>query len=334
MNKHYDSTCPVLLVSGFLGAGKTSLISRLIPLLQSGGIPTYTISEERPLVILENDFGDVSFDASLLRRESVTVRELASGCICCSLALDFRSALREIRKEYNPGLLIIEPSGIGILSELLGHLKEAEMQQLYGPCAALTLVDYRFFDKYLNNFGEFFEDQLRFADRILLNRAGEMNSQQFAELSEKVREVAPRPDLIVIDIEQAGEEELAEVVTRIEGDAQEYEARFTEKNEVRGAMKTKWVSVSLALQGLTTAEELKQFFDLLEGKCRGRLLRAKGTVCLSSGLCLQLQWIPGEISIHERKGEGHLSFIFSALSPAHFRFLVQQCLRKVKEAGS
>lgn len=320
-------TCPVWVISGFLGAGKTSLIRRMLPLLKAGRVPGIQVTKEHPLLIVENDFGDLSFDANMLRKEQVTVRELSQGCICCSLALDFRAALRELSREYEPSLLIIEPSGIGLLSELLKYLLEEEVQERFSPFFALTVLDARFFDKYLMNFGHFFADQIRFAHRLLLNRTAALSAGEIERLCGRLDELADTVDFLFADLEDA---EDAELIAAFAAPAAEEELPETGTPRAAPAFRT----LSARLSGLSSEEALNLFFASIEEKCRGRLLRAKGLVLLGEAGRVSVQWVPGEVKT-KRSDDGDtppaVSFIFSGMSASHFRFLLQQSLHGVRE---
>ncbi|MDR1217095.1 MAG: cobalamin biosynthesis protein CobW [Oscillospiraceae bacterium] len=148
------------IVSGFLGAGKTTLIRKLIDEAFGG---------ER-VVLVENDFGEVSVDAALMRAGGVEVAELASGCICCSISDDFVKSLRELLVRYKPDNVIIEPSGVGKLSDITASCSDGSIRALAGLRGAITVVDAVRCNMYAENFGEFFEDQIANANAVVLSR--------------------------------------------------------------------------------------------------------------------------------------------------------------------
>lgn len=153
-------TTEIHVISGFLGAGKTTLIQKLLQEAFKG----------EKVVLIENDFGDISVDAALLQSGGVEVKELNSGCICCSLSGDFVKALKELLDRFHPDKVIIEPSGVGKLSDIMKVCSDPHIQPLAKIKSKITVADVKRCKMYLDNFGEFFEDQIQHADVILLSR--------------------------------------------------------------------------------------------------------------------------------------------------------------------
>lgn len=150
----------IYVISGFLGAGKTTLIQKL---------PKEAFDKEK-VVLIENDFGEISVDAALLKSGGIEVKEINAGCICCSLSGDFVKALRELLDRFRPDTIIIEPSGVGKLSDIAKACSDPRILPLADVKAKITVADVKRCRMYLENFGEFFEDQIRNADLILLSR--------------------------------------------------------------------------------------------------------------------------------------------------------------------
>ena len=150
----------IFIVSGFLGAGKTRLIQKLLR-------ETF---QNNKVVLIENDFGEISIDAALLKSGGIEVREINSGCICCSLAGNFLQALKEILDRFQPEKLLIEPSGVGKLSDVLTACNHTAIKPLAEIKRKITVVDVKRCKMYAENFGEFFEDQVKKADVVMLSR--------------------------------------------------------------------------------------------------------------------------------------------------------------------
>lgn len=150
----------IYVISGFLGAGKTTLIQKLLK---------EAFAEEK-VVLIENDFGEISVDAALLKSSRIEVKELNSGCICCSLSGDFVKALKELLERFHPDKIIIEPSGVGKLSDIVKACSDPRIEPLAEVKAKITVADVKRCKMYLDNFGEFFEDQVQNADIVLLSR--------------------------------------------------------------------------------------------------------------------------------------------------------------------
>ena len=145
------------IISGFLGAGKTTLIQKLIKEVYAG----------KKVVLVENEFGEIGIDGGFLKDAGIVVNEINSGCICCTLQGDFRNALQEVVKKYDPDHIIIEPSGVGKLSDILAVVKDVEGLQLNSYC---TVVDAKRCEIYHKNFKEFFDDQISTAACVILSR--------------------------------------------------------------------------------------------------------------------------------------------------------------------
>ena len=145
------------IISGFLGAGKTTLIQKLIKEVYAG----------KKVVLVENEFGEIGIDGGFLKDAGIVVNEINSGCICCTLQGDFRNALQEVVKKYDPDHIIIEPSGVGKLSDILSVVKDVEGLELNSYS---TVVDAKRCEIYHKNFKEFFDDQISTAACVILSR--------------------------------------------------------------------------------------------------------------------------------------------------------------------
>lgn len=164
----------ITIISGFLGSGKTTFIKKLIR--ENSG--------EHDFVIIENEFGEESIDGRILEKEGVEVREINSGCICCSVSGDFNNSIRYIIDRFSPGRIIIEPSGVGKLSDIEKICKEFDDVSLGNK---ITIADINKYAMYSENFGEFFDDQIRAADIVVFSRIGKNNLE---ELKNRVNEVS------------------------------------------------------------------------------------------------------------------------------------------------
>ncbi len=158
------------IFSGFLGAGKTTLIKKLIQ---------EAYAREK-LVLIENEFGDIGIDGGFLQDSGINITEMNSGCICCSLVGDFSSALQKVTSEFQPDRIIIEPSGVGKLSDVIKAVQNAELDDciLNGCC---TVVDAGKCKMYMKNFGEFFLDQTRHAGCIVLSHTDGISEQKLSD---------------------------------------------------------------------------------------------------------------------------------------------------------
>ena len=171
--------------SGFLGAGKTTLIKKLIAEAYAG----------EKLVLIENEFGEIGVDGGFLRDAGIEVTEMNSGCICCSLTGDFRAALREVCERYAPDRILIEPSGVGKLSDIVTAVEQASDGEL-AINALCTVVDAGKCKMYMRNFGEFFNNQVESAGCIILSRTAGIKEEKLAECVALLR--GKNPGAVVI----------------------------------------------------------------------------------------------------------------------------------------
>ena len=162
------------IFSGFLGAGKTTLIRKLIAEAYKG----------EKLVLIENEFGDIAIDGAFLKDAGIEITEMNSGCICCTLVGDFRKALEQVVKEYAPDRIIIEPSGVGKLSDVARAVEAVDGIEIG---AKVTVVDAGKCKLYMRNFGEFFNDQVQNADLIVLSRTGTADEAKTLAATELLR---------------------------------------------------------------------------------------------------------------------------------------------------
>ncbi|MBQ2961164.1 MAG: cobalamin biosynthesis protein CobW, partial [Oscillospiraceae bacterium] len=202
------------IFSGFLGAGKTTLIRKLIAEGYKG----------EKLVLIENEFGDIAIDGGFLKDAGVEINELNSGCICCTLVGDFTKALQQVMEQFNPDRIIIEPSGVGKLSEVASAVEHVEGAKLG---AKLTVVDASKCKMYMRNFGEFFNDQVESADLIVLSRTGNIKPEKLIEAYELLKGLNPKAGLISTPWDDIGGEQIVEAMNtnalRAELEAMEHE---------------------------------------------------------------------------------------------------------------
>lgn len=165
------------IFSGFLGAGKTTLIKKLIKEAYAG----------EKLVLIENEFGEIGIDGGFLKEAGINITEMNSGCICCSLVGDFGEALKKVINQYNPDRILIEPSGVGKLSDVIKAVKNLEIEGVELN-SFTTVADAAKCKMYMKNFGEFYNNQVEFANSIVLSRTDGMSDEKIAAVLELLRE--------------------------------------------------------------------------------------------------------------------------------------------------
>ena len=173
------------IFSGFLGAGKTTLIKKLIQEAYQG----------EKLVLIENEFGEIGIDGAFMQDAGIQVNEMNSGCICCSLVGDFGRALKKVLSEYAPDRILIEPSGVGKLSDVIGAVERIDSHDIQLN-AFTTVVDAKKAKVYMKNFGEFFNNQVESANAIILSRTQDVNETKLSEVLALLREHNPNAVII------------------------------------------------------------------------------------------------------------------------------------------
>ena len=181
------------IISGFLGAGKTTLIKKLLQDALKG----------QQIVLIENEFGAIGIDGGFLKDAGIEIREMNSGCICCSLVGDFGTALKEVVEKYHPDRIVIEPSGVGKLSDVI-HAVERLHDQDVVLNSAVTVVDVLKCKMYLKNFGEFFKNQVEAAGTIILSRTdlSKATDEKIETAIAMIRELNPDATIITTPVEQ------------------------------------------------------------------------------------------------------------------------------------
>lgn len=189
------------IFSGFLGAGKTTLIKKLIKEAYCG----------EQLVLIENEFGEIGIDGGFMQDAGIEVTEMNSGCICCSLVGDFGKALMQVLEQYHPDRILIEPSGVGKLSDVIEAVRELSSEEL---ClnAFVTVADASKCKLYMKNFGEFFNNQIAHAGAIVLSRTEQMPEKQMLECVDLLRKQNQHAEIITTPWSQLGGVQILEVM--------------------------------------------------------------------------------------------------------------------------
>ncbi|MDE6882900.1 MAG: GTP-binding protein [Lachnospiraceae bacterium] len=166
------------IISGFLGAGKTTLIKKLLK----------EVLADSKVVLIENEFGEIGIDGGFLKDAGIEIKEMNSGCICCSLVGDFGTSLREVLDTYTPERILIEPSGVGKLSDVMKAVQEAMADRDVELNSAVAVVDACKCRMYIKNFGEFFVNQIEHAGTVILSRTDKLSEEKLAACIELIRE--------------------------------------------------------------------------------------------------------------------------------------------------
>ena len=187
------------IISGFLGAGKTTLIRKLIKEAYAG----------EKLVLIENEFGEIGIDGGFLQEAGIQITEMNSGCICCSLVGDFSKALNEVMERFHPDRILIEPSGVGKLSDVDAAVKKLQRDD-WRPGSKITVADAQRAKMYLKNFGEFYKDQVEAADLIVLSRTGDISGEKLEAALRLLREIHPGAAIVTTPWEELDGKQIVE----------------------------------------------------------------------------------------------------------------------------
>ena len=190
------------IISGFLGAGKTTFIKKMIDEVYKG----------ENVVLIENEFGEVGIDGGFLKDAGITISELNSGCICCTLVGDFAKNLQEVLDTYHPDRIIIEPSGVGKLSDVMTSVIDLEESHDVKVNALVTVVNALKASKQMKAFGEFFNNQIEYATTVVLSRTQKATSDQLEFCVKKIQELNPKTAIITTAWDKLAGENILKVI--------------------------------------------------------------------------------------------------------------------------
>ena len=190
------------IISGFLGAGKTTFIKKLLK----------EAFEGEQVVLIENEFGEIGIDGGFLKDAGIEIREMNSGCICCSLVGDFGASLKEVVEKYHPDRILIEPSGVGKLSDVIKAVQGVEEDVDIQLNSYTTVVDAKKCKMYMRNFGEFFDNQVQYAGAIIMSRTDIVDEKKAMESMELLRSINEKAAIITTPIEKLDGKKILEVM--------------------------------------------------------------------------------------------------------------------------
>ena len=190
------------IISGFLGAGKTTLIKQLFKAGFSG----------EKVVLIENEFGEIGIDGTFLKEAGIDIKEINSGCICCSLVGDFSKSMEEVINKFNPDRIIIEPSGVGKLSDIIKAVENLQLGLVLNIVA--TVVDGLKCKIYMKNFGEFFNNQVEDAKSIIISKVENLEDEKIIEVYNLVKNKNPHANIILANLPHTDEKKLLEVLEK------------------------------------------------------------------------------------------------------------------------
>ena len=317
------------IISGFLGAGKTTLIKKLIAEAFPG----------EKLVLIENEFGEIGIDGGFLKESGIQITEMNSGCICCSLVGDFGEALKEVLEKYAPDRVIIEPSGVGKLSDVVKAVKNIGDTVTINSTA--TVVDASKCKMYMKNYGEFYNNQIEYAGTVILSRTQNVSAEKLDTCLKMIREKNQEASVITTPWDEIDAKNILEAMEKVnslekelleehehhhhhDGECchHEHEHHHHHDGECchheHGHHHADDVFTSMGIETAHkfTEEELKGIIDTLaNSKEYGEVLRAKGIVAAAEGEWFHFDLVPEETEIRRGAADftGRICVIGSAL---------------------
>ena len=306
------------IISGFLGAGKTTLIKKL---LKDG-------FQGEQVVLIENEFGEIGIDRGFLKEAGIQIREMNSGCICCSLVGDFGTSLKEVVTKYDPDRILIEPSGVGKLSDVIKAVQGVQDEVDIKLNSYTTVVDAKKCKMYMKNFGEFFDNQIQYAGAIIMSRTDIASEKKVQESLELLRSLNKDAAIITTPIENLDGKKLVEVMEHpvsLEQEMLEEEHEHHHHHDGEcgcghdhhhhhaDEVFTSWGRETIKKY---TREGLEKILEALsESDKYGIILRAKGMLPAEDGTWIYFDMVPEETEIREGAPEytGRLCVIGSKL---------------------
>ena len=301
------------IISGFLGAGKTTFIKRLLE----------TKLKDEKIVLIENEFGEVSVDSEFLSESQIDIQELSQGCICCSLKGDFTKSLKEVIEKYNPDRVIIEPSGVGKLSDVVEAVKAAEVKEDLN--SLVCLVDVKKVKMYTKNFGEFFLDQIENAQTIILSRT-DVAYKKVEEALEIIREHNEKAIVITTPINELSDEDLIRAYEGVDVELLDLEEVCHEHHEHHhheegcccghdhehhhGHHHAVDVFVSVGIETVKKydIDNLTNMLDDMSQGKYGLIIRAKGVILGNDNCWYQFNLTPDEVEV-KKCSPAHIGMI-------------------------
>lgn len=300
----------VEIVSGFLGAGKTTFIKKLIEQVYAG----------EKLVLIENEFGEIGIDGGFLKDAGVEITEMNSGCICCTLVGDFSEALKKVLAEYEPDRIIIEPSGVGKLSDVVKAIERVKKDADIEVAGRIAVVDGKRAKMYLENFGEFYRNQVEHASTIVVSRTQLLTDDKVEECVKLLREENPRAAIISTPWDELGKDAVCHALNagaEIEGLFEECgheghhhgeecshshhhhdEECCGHNHDGHHHADEVFSSWGQETAHKYTEEELDFILKALsEAEGYGKILRSKGIIQMSDGAWRQFDLVPEEYEI-------------------------------------
>jgi len=280
------------IVSGFLGAGKTTLIKKLVTEAYIG----------ENIVVVENEFGKVNIDGKVLEDNGIIVEEITAGCICCSLTEDFISSIIKIREKFNPGRIIIEPTGVAKLSEILNACKDKEYEEFIEINHIVTVVDVKRFELSISYSKEFIDNQIRMTKSIILSKTADVEAGIIQNIIDYIKKINSTANIISLQWDKVtGKDIISAVENRQETvNNRNKLGKILGGKIYRSNSAHKFDTWEFETNKSFDHERIKSVFQMLKNKNEyGDIIRAKGIFKDNEGQWFKFDFVPGDITFEE-----------------------------------
>ncbi|WP_241421238.1 CobW family GTP-binding protein [Candidatus Contubernalis alkaliaceticus] len=320
------------IISGFLGSGKTTLIKKFLK---------EEFYQEK-LAIVENEYGEVSIDGPVLQQGSYYVKEIMSGCICCTLVGDFVDSMEKIIKDYSPQRIVIEPSGVAKLSEVISAVKKLELKYQLEVNLLIAVVDVLKYKMYLQNFGEFYRDQIGNARMVVLSRTGQVNSKDLKVVVDSIKTINNSAGIVTTPWEQITAGDITAAAEPLQEEnilsAADLDRVFgilggtiEDFKKPSGSRVKHTADEVFDVWGVETPvifekSKLMEILDALDTSREfGTILRAKGILPVNGGSWVLFDFVPGEKGMQDTSSTytGRIAVIGKSLQKEKLKQLFQ-----------
>jgi len=288
---------PIDIISGFLGAGKTTLLNSMLK----------NIYSEMNIAIVENEFGDVDIDSSLLP-ENISIKELRSGCACCTIRIDFIKGLKELIKMDMFDRIVIEPSGVAKLSDMLSIINSESLCSVAKKGVAITVVNPFFHSKYSGVVGAYYLNQIENADVIYFSRTGEFPLESLSDIVADIRllndaQIFSSLPGNILDLSKSKQKE-----------SMSYKAHHSHVHSHKGEnAHVVFSSRTISFEKIVLKENISAIIDKILEETEGDVLRIKGSLTCEDGSVI-VQWVPGELKTEKTPNAKNLLVVISSNS--------------------
>ncbi|MDU1307941.1 MAG: GTP-binding protein [Clostridium perfringens] len=282
------------IISGFLGAGKTTLIKKLLD----------TLVKDEKVAIVENEYGEVGIDGYLLKDRRIEVKEINSGCICCTIKGDFKQNILDIISNYRPDRIIIEPSGVANFSQVLESIKEAHIEGLRINMK-ITMVDAQNVHMYMKNFGDFYRSQLVNANTIILTRVEKLSDNEITHVCNEIKTINNKANIITTELSKLSPERIIQVSEKkVENLIENINIKKPKRIGLRRVSAPEFFE-NWGVETPKTFEysELVKILNEFQNNKHGEVLRAKGIIKSKDDKWFKFDFVPNDISIVNYKSD-------------------------------